>query len=131
MFNISLQYSIDWILISLRLSYSYMCVRSTPKFCFSFFIIFFLQGPSVTLTSLICLEVAPFSTWIVNHSSTLFLFNSLLNLVSEVIKGGIKEYGESYLDYDNTLKLLAICNLEPSAIKRNLRKLLDNEKLGV
>ena len=59
------------------------------------------------------------------------VFNSLIKLISAVIKSGLKEYGEQYLDYDNTLQLLAICNLESSAIKRNLHKILNNQKLGV
>ena len=59
------------------------------------------------------------------------VFNSLIKLISAVIKSGLKEYGEHYLDYENTLQLLAICNLESSAIKRNLHKILNNQKLGV
>jgi len=59
------------------------------------------------------------------------VFNSLIKLISAVIKSGLKEYGEQYLDYENTLQLLAICNLESSAIKKNLHKILNNQKLGV
>ena len=59
------------------------------------------------------------------------VFNSVIKLISAVIKSGLKEYGEQYLDYENTLQLLAICNLESSAIKRNLHKILNNQKLGV
>jgi len=68
---------------------------------------------------------------IIGDVSDPHVFKSLLNLLSAVIKSGLKEYGESYLDYDKTLKLLAICNLEASAIKRILHQVLDNKKLGV
>ena len=68
---------------------------------------------------------------IIGDVSDPHVFNSLINLISAVIKSGLKEHGESYLDFDSTLKLLAICNLEASAIKRNLYKLLNNQKLGV
>ena len=68
---------------------------------------------------------------IIGDVSDPHVFNSLINLLSEIILGGLNEYGENYLDFENTLKLLAICNLEASAIKRNLHKILDKKKLGV
>jgi len=46
------------------------------------------------------------------------VFNNLINLVGEIVQGGLNEYGEEYIDDVNGQFWLNICNIDKSYIKK-------------
>ena len=55
------------------------------------------------------------------------IFNNLINLVGEVIQGGLNEYGEEYIDDINGQFWFDISNIDKSYIRKKYRLLAQKE----